>query len=171
MRIIAALAAILVVSQARVLHAQPAPEQGLTVSFESVGGTGSDTRNARLPALYVPAGGSPTPFLPPGRFKATWSGDLNLRLRERMSFSAEGRGKLAVSIKGKVVYEVAGDDFSKKQGGVVRLEKGPTSLLVPYESPESGDAFVRLYWKEQKGLRPEPIPPTVFTQDFAAKGI
>ena len=152
-------------------NAQNAPQQGLSVTFESVGGNAptSDTRPARLPALYVPEGAPPTPFLSPGRFKATWSGDLNLRLRERMSFHAEGRGKVAVSVKGKVVFEAEGEDFSDKAGEVVRLDKGANALLVTYESPIEGDAFVRLYWKEQRGLRPEPIPPQTFTHEATAK--
>ena len=88
-------------------------EQGLSVTFESLGSTKPepDTRPARLLALHVPQGAPPTPFLPRGRFKATWTGDLNLRLRERMSFAAEGRGKLTIGIKGKVVFEAAGDDL------------------------------------------------------------
>jgi mono/diheme cytochrome c family protein len=75
-----------------------------------------------------------------------------------------------VSVKGKVVFEAAGDDLSLKSGEVVRLDKGANALVVTYESPEKGDAFVRVYWKEQKGLRPEPIPPTTFTHDTSAKG-
>ena len=147
------------------------PEQGLSLTFESLGATNAkpDTRPARMPGLYVPQGTSPTPFLPAGPFKATWTGDLNLRLRDRMSFAAEGRGKLSISVKGKVVFEVAGDDFSQKAGEVVRLDKGANALVVTYESPDKGDAFVRVYWKEQKGLRPEAIPPTAFTHDPSAK--
>jgi mono/diheme cytochrome c family protein len=87
-----------------------------------------------------------------------------------MSFAAAGRGKVTVSIKGKVVFEAAGDDLAQKVGEVVRLDKGANALLVTYESPEKGDAFVRLYWKEQKGLRPEPVPPTAFTHDASAVG-
>lgn len=145
----------------------PTPAQGLSLTVESVGSAGSkpDTRSARLPALYVPEGTPPTPFLPAGKFKATWSGDLNLRLRERMSFHAEGRGKLRISVKDKVVFEAEGDDFSHKAGEVVRLDKGANPMRAAYESPEKGDAFVRVYWKEQRGLRAEPVPPTVFTHD------
>ena len=148
------------------------PKQGLSVTFESLGSTKSepDTRPARLLALHVPQSAPPTPFLLPGRFKATWTGDLNLRLRERMSFAAEGRGKLTIAIKGKVVFEAAGEDLSQKAGEVVRLDKGANALVVTYESPENGDAYVRVYWKEQKGLRSESIPPTVFTHDPDANG-
>ena len=152
-------------------RAQPGPttEHGLSLTIESR--SGSDTRPARLAALYVPEATPPTLFLTPGPFKATWTGDLNMRIRDRMSFSADGRGKVMVSIKGKVVFQAAGDDLSQKPAGeVVRIDKGANPIVVTYESPEKGDAFVRLNWKEQRGLRAEPVPPTSFTHDPAAKG-
>jgi mono/diheme cytochrome c family protein len=150
----------------------PEPLQGLSLTIQNADDKDGkfDTRPARLLALHVAEGAAPTPFLRSGAFKATWSGDLNLRLRERMSFHAEGRGKLTISLKGKTVFEAAGDDLSQKAGDVVRLDKGANALLVTYESPDKGDALVRVYWKEQKGLRAEPIPPTAFTHDPSAKG-
>ena len=50
-------------------------------------------------ALYVPEGTPPTAFLPPGRFKATWTGDLNMRLRERMA-RMRGRVRTYVAVEG-----------------------------------------------------------------------
>src|SRR5688572_25465400 len=47
---------------------------GLMVTFDSAGRT--DTRPARLAALYIPAGTPPTPFLAPGPFKATVEGSV-----------------------------------------------------------------------------------------------
>lgn len=122
-------------------------------------------------ALYVPEGAPPTSFLLPGRFRATWTGELNLRLRERMAFVAEGRGKLTVKVKDKVVLEAAGDDLSATVGEVARLDKGKNPIVVIYQSPEKGDSFVRLSWKEQRGLRAEPLPPTVLTHDAAAQDV
>ena len=63
--------------------------QGCSLTFESnVGGSSStDTRHARLVALYVPANTPPTPFLPSGPFKATFETDLSLRLRDDVTFS------------------------------------------------------------------------------------
>lgn len=146
-------------------------EQGLTLKFETIDGKAGDTRQARLPALYMPQGAAPTPFLPAGRFRATWTGDLNLRLRERMAFLAEGRGKLTVKIKDKVVLEVDGEDLSTEPGEVARLDKGKNPIVVVYESPAEGDAFMRLSWKEQRGLRAEPVPLTVLTHDASAPDV
>src|SRR6266550_9156627 len=122
-------------------------EQGLAVTFESADGKITDARTARLVALYVPAGAAPTPFVGPGKFRATFSGDLNLRLRERMAFVAEGRGKVTVKVKDKVVFEAEGDDLTAKAGDVVRLDKGKNPFIVTYESPPGGDAVLRLKWK------------------------
>ncbi len=151
--------------------AEAAAAQGLALTLEPLTAGAADTRVARLAALYVPEGGAASPFLPPGRFKATWRGSLNLRLRERLAFTAEGRGKVTVSIRDKVVFETEGDDLSQKVGEVVRINKGANPIVVTYESPLNGEAFLRLLWKEQAALRAEPVPPMVFTYDATAKDV
>ena len=122
-------------------------------------------------ALHVAQGAPPTPFVAPGRFRATWTGDLNLRLRERMAFVAEGRGKVTITVKDKVVFEAEGDDLSAKPGAVVRLDKGKNAIVVTYQSPPAGDAVLRVGWKEQNALRAEPVPPTALTHDAAATAV
>lgn len=148
---------------------------GLALTLEPFAADGSpagpaaaDTREVRMVALYVPDGGAPSPFVARGRFRATWEGNLNLKLRERYAFQAEGRGRLTVLVDGKPVYEVAGDNLAQaKPGESIRLKKGANKLVVKYESPETGDASVRLIWS-QKGVPPHPLPATVFTHDAAA---
>jgi cytochrome c553 len=168
-----AVAALLLVSFTLALgasttaHADEKSSPGLTLRIEPLGGSGAgaaDVRDARLVALYVPAGSAPSPFLPAGRFRATWTGSLNLKIRERYGFAAEGRGKLSVSIDDKMVLETSGDDLSKKAGESVRLKKGANTLVVTYESPESGDASVRLLWS-QPGTPAQPPPPTVLAHE------
>lgn len=170
-RIFALFVVLATIPAVRAQDATSAP-QGLAVTFERLGGGGgADTRVARLPALYVPEGLSPSPFLPPGPFKATWRGDLNLRLRERLAFSAEGRGKVTVAIRDKVVFEASGEDLSQRAGEVIRINKGANPIVITYESPEKGNAFVRLLWKEQAALRAEPVPPMVFGHDPGTKQV
>lgn len=146
---------------------------GLALTLEPLGADGgpagrADTREVRMVALYVPEGQAPSPFVAPGRFRATWEGNLNLKLRERYVFHAEGRGKLTVTIDDKPVYEAAGDDLAQATPGEsVRLRKGANKLVVKYESPETGEGSLRLIWS-QKGVPPHPLPPTVFTHDAAA---
>lgn len=125
-----------------------------------------DTRSTRLIALYVPASQSPTPFLSPGRFRAIWTASLRLKLRGEYQLSVAGRGKVKVSIKEKIVLEGEGEDLSKLQSRLLSLSKR-NDLTVEYESPEKGDAWIRLYWSS-KQFRPEPIPMTALRHDSDA---
>jgi mono/diheme cytochrome c family protein len=154
----------------------PQPEaretvQGLTLTFSRPGAAADsraaflDSRKARLVALYVPPGTAPSPFQEPGRFVATWTGSINLRLRDTYTFSAAGRGKLTVTVGDGVALEAAGDDFSTAKAEPVRLRKGANKLVARYESPDSGDAWVRLFWTVKGESFPDTVPPTVFTHN------
>lgn len=141
-----------------------APGKALGLALTLSRGEIRDTRRARLVALGVPAGSPPSPFLPPGPFRATWEGDLNLPFRGECTFSAEGRGTIKVEVNGKAAFEGSGDDLSKASGKAAKLKKGANKLVVTYDSPPSGDAFVRLSWTPEDSPR-EPIPPDVLTHD------
>ena len=149
-------------------------EPGLTLTIAPAGADAAsgDSRAARLVSLDVPAGAAPSAFVPAGRFVATWDGYINVRIRDFYIFSAQGRGKLTVNIEDKPVLEVSGDDFSTKTGDEVKLSKGKgkNHLVVRYESPEQGDAAVRLLWvmRDDAVKFFDPMPPTAFTHDAAA---
>ena len=80
-------------------------KQGLTLTLSSGGKT--DTRDARLVALYVPAGQPASPFLAPGSFTARWDGNIMATLRSEYTFSAEVRGKVSVTINGTKIIDGA----------------------------------------------------------------
>ena len=148
-------------------------ELGLALSVEGLDASGKvvagpDVRSARMLSLYVPQGVAPSSFVPAGRFRATWDGNLNLKLREKFALLAEGRGKLTVSVNDKEVFRAEGEEFAKTTGEEFRMKKGANRVVVVYESPEKGDAAVRIFWT-QKGLPPEPIAPTNFTHNVSAK--
>jgi len=69
------------------------PSLGLSIIIESADGKSVDMREARLVALGVPQKTSPTPFLAPGPFRATFRAYLNLKIRDQYSFRAFGRGE------------------------------------------------------------------------------
>jgi mono/diheme cytochrome c family protein len=152
-------------------------EPGLTLTITPAGGdvASGDSRAARLVSLYVPAGAAPSAFVPAGRFVATWEGYINVRIRDFYIFSAQGRGKLTVNIEDKPVLEVSGEDFSTKSGDEVKLSKGKgkNHLVVRYESPEQGDAAVRLLWvmRDDSVRFFDPVPPPAFTHDAAAPSL
>jgi len=138
---------------------------GQTLNLEAAGT--QDARDVRLAALYVPEGSSPSPFLPPGPFKAVWEGFISVDLATDCEFSAAGNGSLQVSVADKPALQAKGDDFSSATGKSVRLRKGRNKLLVTYESPAKGDAFVRVYWSSSDFAR-EPLPPLALSHNANA---
>lgn len=141
-------------------------EPGLSLTFSSLAKDAgpprfADVRVARLPALYVSKDQSPSAFTPSGPFRAIFEGDINMRLRDFVVFSAIGRGKLTVLIGDKAALEVTGD-FAGKTGERVRLGKGKNHIIATYDSPPDGDAQLRLLWSFRNVL-PEPLSPMVLT--------
>src|SRR5262249_13184512 len=129
----------------------------------------ADVRVARLASLYVPAGAAPSALTPPGLFRATFEGDINMRLRDFVFFSAVGRGRLLLAINGKSVLDLTGD-FDKKLSESVRLNKGKNHLTAVYEPASNADAEFRLFWSTKYTL-PEPVPPMVLTHSNAEKPV
>lgn len=168
--LLAAYMALIALLQARAEESRTDDRQGLTLTFESLQGHGKhdlpDARGARLMALYVPAGQPPSAFTPAGPFRATFEGDLNVRLRTYVRFSAQGRGRLALSVDGKQVLVASGEDLSRQTSEEVRLSKGKNHIVAVYENPASGDAGFRLLWSS-KTWQPEPVPPSVFSHSVA----
>jgi mono/diheme cytochrome c family protein len=140
----------------------PGKELGLALTLSR--GDLKDTRPARIVALGVPEGAPPSPFLTAGSFRATWEGDLAIPFRSDCVFSAAGRGTIKVEVNGKSVLEGSGEDFSTAKGKTAKLKKGANKLVVTYDSPTSGDAFVRLSWTSEDFTR-EPLPPIALSHD------
>jgi mono/diheme cytochrome c family protein len=144
---------------------------GLILTFENQGespakAAPADARVSRMAALYLPQGSSLSSFRPPGAFRATFTGDLNLRLRSYVRFSAAGRGKLTLNLNGAAVLQSAGDDWSKTVSNEVRLNKGKNHLVITYQSPSAGDASLRIFWSS-RSFHPEPLPPMLLTHATA----
>lgn len=149
-------------------------EPGLMLTIESLDPKASrlafhDTRTTRLLALDVPAGSSPSAFCAAGPFRATFDGDLNLRLRDYFVFFAQGHGKLTLKINDQVVLKVAGDDLSSSKSQEVRLNKGKNHILATCENT-TGEASLRLFWIP-KGLTPEPVPPNILSHNASTPAV
>jgi mono/diheme cytochrome c family protein len=143
---------------------KPAPEKTLPgLALVVSGGGASDARETRLVALYVPQGTPPTPFVPPGPFKAVWEGYISVDLGTDCTFSAAGSGTVSVVIAGKPAFQAKGDFSAAPEGPSLRLRKGRNKLQVTYESPATGDAFLRLSWASSDFFR-EPIPPAALSR-------
>lgn len=124
-----------------------------------------DYRRARLPALVVPRGTSPTPFLSPGRFRSTWSGHLEVVLNDERTFHLEGHGSAALRLNGVEVLRGEGPQLDGTASAPVSLRRGPNWFELVYDSPGHDDAELRLLWATP-GQPPEPVPPTGFVHEL-----
>jgi cytochrome c2 len=138
---------------------------GLALNLEAAGV--QDVREARLVSLYVPEGSSPSPFLAPGPFKAAFEGFISVDLGTDCAFSAAGNGSVTVTVADKPALQATGEDLSAVEGPAIRLKKGRNKLVVRYDSPAKGDAFVRLSWASSDFTR-EPVPPLALSHNTNA---
>ena len=121
------------------------------------------TRPAAHAPLYVPEGTPPTPSSRPS-IRATWTGDLNLRRRERLAFRADvAKG----SVSQGQVCRGRGDDLSTKWASAL-LDKGKTQSSSPRD-PGEGRAFVRLSWRNARPAAARAAE--VFTYNASAKEV
>ena len=88
-------------------HAQSAAPGGVVVTYRA-GNAAADTSVLPGLALYVAAGSTPTPFLPPGPFTAEIDGQLSVDLRDDYQFRAELSGSARITIGEAVVLTAAG---------------------------------------------------------------
>ena len=105
---------------------------GLTLTFTA--GDKSDSRDARLIALHVPAGAAATPFLPAGAFTAKWEGEINSPLRAEYTIAAEVRGALKLFINGTMLFEGAGDTTSQVMNKTLQLNKGGNKITAEFSA-------------------------------------
>ena len=140
---------------------QAARWQGAKVTFARVGGNepASHSQLARLLSLAVERGETPTPFVPPGLFRATYHTFVVLPARDRCNFRIEGRGSVKLTINGEVALDGLlrpGKPLATAQP--VRLKKGDNELQLQFESSAQGDGQFRLFWSGSDfGF--EPIAP------------
>lgn len=134
------------------------PEPGLVVTHTV--GDASHLAVAPGVSLHVAAGQPVSPFLPPGKFTATWEGFVNVDLRGDYAFAAELGGTVKVEANGAVVFEA--DAQKSEPSKPVRLNKGANAFKVTYTSPEAGDAWLRLKWIP-RGSFAQPILDGQFT--------
>ena len=135
-----------------------AGDAGAGVLFSVTSGGMTDVSLTPNVWLHVPAGQSPTPFVPSGPFTARWEGSINADLRADFSFAAAFSGDLKLTVNGNLALEAKGEGNQPVLGRAIRLNKGLNPFLVEYVPPASGDAFVRLYWtNSETPLNPIPL--------------
>lgn len=145
------------------------PRRGLTVAFAApTAATASAVRVARLLALAVEPGEPAASGLSPGPFVATFTGMLEVELRDRYRFAFEGVGSLTLAVGGKPVLSGDLPTAGRLEGDRVRLSKGPNPIVVRYRSPATGAAHLRVLWSSSE-FAWEALPPTVLTSTPSAE--
>lgn len=129
-----------------------------------------DTRLARLPALFVPAGAAPTTFVEPGQFHCRWEGYLKLDLNGERSFQTEGVGAVTLKINGEAVLDAAAGSLAGIRSKPATLRRGLNRFELEYDSPPSGAAELRLNWAIGQGPA-EPVPPGSFLHGEEPSGL
>ncbi len=124
----------------------------------------TDVRVDRLAAISVDKDEPPTPFLNPGKFEVTWTGNIDLSERRRLYFSFAGNGKATLLINGKEELTEQGELGTAKSKRL-RLNPGLHQISVTYSSSEDGSATFRLYWQEED-LPRQTIPPTAYKTEL-----
>lgn len=140
-------------------------DPGLAVSWSADG----KVYRSSLPgvALYVPAGESPSPFLPAGPFTAVWEGSIQAELRGSFIFQADFVGSFKLELNGRVALEATGTNGSSAVSSPAQLSKGSNAFKATFRSAAAGDSFIRLGWTEQ-GTNFSPIPPSVLNHVASA---
>src|SRR5438132_3926076 len=138
-------------------------DPALILTVKSVSSPPSvDIATAPNISLFVERGQPCSPFIPAGKFTATWEGSISAELRSDFSFQAELHGQLKLEINGKPAYEATSMDSAAPLSKPIQLNKGANTLRAVYTSPDKGDAFVRLWWTEKPPYT-TPIPFAVLT--------
>jgi mono/diheme cytochrome c family protein len=138
------------------------PGLALTFTAARPGTSQADTLVAPNVWLHVAPGETPSPFLAPGPFTATWRGFLSVDLRSIHTFQAEVNGSLEVVINARQALEVMGDGGMSDAGPPIRINKGLNEILVTYTPAKTGDAQVRLFWTARDS-HPQLIPQAAFS--------
>jgi cytochrome c2 len=136
--------------------------QGVKVTFERLGAEGPAFRHsqrARLLSLAVERGETPTPFVEPGMFRATFEAVLSLPARDRFKFRVDGRGTVRLLVNGERALDgVLRPGRTLETAEPVRLKKGDNELTLQFDSLALGDGQFRLFWAgSDHGF--EPIAP------------
>lgn len=122
-----------------------------------------DARRARLPALFVAAGESPSALLDPGPFQMVADGYLAIPRKGKYRFRLEGQGASQATIDSRVVARLPmGSTGSPAE---ITFVRGFHRFEMTVDATGTGGAAeARLYWKSDS-FPDEPIPATALFHD------
>ena len=128
---------------------------GLQVSVASHGSSSptlNDTFVLPTLAVYVKETQALSPRIAAGPFSSVWTGFISAELRGEYTFQAELRGSLRLELNGKLLLASDSAGGRTPPSDSVRLNKGTNALRVTFNSPATGDAWLRVEWIPKGGL-------------------
>ena len=124
----------------------------------------TDTRVARLAATYVTHGDSPSPWLPPGRFRSVWRGWLKSDLNDDLRFHPAGAGRAMLRLNEEVILNTELGSSPDAASEPVAVKRGLNRFELELISPDASDAAIRLSWQSAR-IPLEPVPATALVHD------
>ncbi|REK19971.1 MAG: hypothetical protein DWQ45_26010 [Planctomycetota bacterium] len=115
---------------------------------------------SRVAALAVAGDERLSLGLQPGPFLAIADGYLRIDLSNDYRFSAEGNGRVRLSINEQTVFSAEGADLRSAEAQIAALHKGYNRIEIEYESPPDGASRLRILWgpyeaASRSALRPQ----------------
>lgn len=151
----------------------PRPESGWMLTLESTldpepgAEPVVDARVAEQAALHVGRGERVSPFVRRGPFRATWTGALQVPIRDRYQFRVAGRGAVKITVGDSVLIDEtlqAGAPWIESKAR--RLRKGDNPMTVAFIGNGLGESTLRVWWKSTESPW-EPIHAAQVTHDAA----
>src|SRR5689334_6258505 len=118
------------------LAVSAAETNGFRVKFASAGGKVADTTVLPNLWLYVEEGKPATPFVPAGKFTATFEGVILGELRANYFFKTEELGgSVKLEVNNAVVLDTAAPGTVSKS---VQINKGANAVKATFTAPAKG---------------------------------
>jgi len=117
----ALVAATFAVVAVAVSHCPARAEDVPGLALTLVAGDKSDAQSVDGIGLYVPSGQPASPFVPPGKFSANWSGNVSVDLRADYVFHGAFTGHLKITVNDTVSLDADGKGEEVVAGQKVRM--------------------------------------------------
>ncbi len=132
---------------------------GLVATYRSVADEKATvTRIEAKPAFYL-GRSSPHPRIPTGPFEVTWWGEISIKERGLITFSAFVGGEVTVTVDGVTVLEGKGQTDTSRITAKAPLKRDPGyyEFKVKFRSLADVPARLQIWW-EGDAFAPEPLP-------------
>ena len=136
---------------------------GLVATYQSVSRDKTVSRIDRSLSFHW-KNQSPDQRIPAGPFKARWKGQLLVRQNDRYMFHVFVSGKVTIRIDGERALAVESSEAGWSSGETLDLTVGERDLVVEFESHDTSDARMSVFWSSET-FELEPLPGYLLFRD------